>query len=984
MIEVELPDGTVLEVDAATPEAAAQAARSYMQRQNRPQPDPGATPAPPIAGAGQNGGNLNWNEPGYVAENTPPPASPEPAGGPMRALQVGAQGVGRGLASLVGLPVDLASMAMDAGGWVLEKGAGALGYDIETPDFSANALGGSESIRRGAGELAAQAGMPPIPYDDMSGSERLAYNVSRLGSEATAGGAGLARTAATRFARPGTSPGIGDALLRPYANEPAAALRTDAAAGAGSGAAVTGVDQMVPEDSPMRPLADTVAVIAGGATGAVLPNVAQRAAQRALTPNLSSVPMGADNAPVPTAVADQAAEMVQRGRTEGQNQMLAGDIARQAEQFRAEGLPTPTVGAMAGGDAPNIAVVENQMRSRNPAPFIDRDRQVRAAASERVDSMAPEGADPQAARDTAGARLAQDRARAEAPVARAQDQMGRAESAATVADENRLAFGREQVPPGGVTAAQQRASTSFTDNVMGQQGDAPADTGGLRAMTGRKNELFDATDAQADLTPLAETVQRVEDGMRQLAPAGAQAPVDAMARVKTLAEGGSDTVSWQELSKLRRDLSAAQTKARGAGAFELSDNIQDLKSGIDRIADDLAQQPGGESIAQAQQYYRDVYAPVWAEQTSVNRQLRDAAFSGQPVDPAKVLDLYDLTAKPTPRAVEDLGRIVQVAKDPREAQSAVRRYVTADMAGSVIDADGAVNIPRLRAWIDHRSALLNDPRFAEIGREVQSVLQQAVNNERTAAGLKREVEQAAQALRQAEGTRDTTLARIDKSALRILLDNDPQQAARRVLASNDRAAAAREITERLGGDEAALAGWKKIMADEVRRRVQTTRMTDTDTREIGLAQLIRQVDEMRPVLTEVFSPEEMNRLMQARRLLEPYQNLSARATAGSNTYDKAMQDVWGTVSLVNRVLFGVLKGGGVTRTMKDAYGRFGASDQKAVEDLLTRMMTDPAVAGHLLTRNVRDVGSDDWNRTLLRLLALQEGGTDTDIQEPEQ
>jgi hypothetical protein len=38
------------------------------------------------------------------------------------------------------------------------------------------------------------------------------------------------------------------------------------------------------------------------------------------------------------------------------------------------------------------------------------------------------------------------------------------------------------------------------------------------------------------------------------------------------------------------------------------------------------------------------------------------------------------------------------------------------------------------------------------------------------------------------------------------------------------------------------------------------------------------------------------------------------------------------------------------------------------------MMFDPELAQHLLTRNVRDVGSPAWNKQLARLLRWDEGG----------
>ncbi len=140
---------------------------------------------------------------------------------------------------------------------------------------------------------------------------------------------------------------------------------------------------------------------------------------------------------------------------------------------------------------------------------------------------------------------------------------------------------------------------------------------------------------------------------------------------------------------------------------------------------------------------------------------------------------------------------------------------------------------------------------------------------------------------------------------------------------------------------------------------------------------------MLPALQEAFTPEQLNKLQQMRKLLEPYQNLSQRATSGSDTASKLQQradDFWRTFSLGSRVLFGVLKGGGVTRTAKDAVGKL-SNDKEAVDALLIRALTDPDVAEHLLRRPT-DIGSSrgEWNDNLFRLLGIQQATTEAEDQ----
>lgn len=1004
MIEVELPDGTILEVDADTPEAAAIAARNYMRKNGLLKADPGAMPAPPIAGAAPYGDNLNWNDPGYVAENTPTPRVPEPESGPLRALQVGAQGVGRGLADLAGLPVDLASMAMDAGGWAAERGARALGYEVELPRFTGRAVGGSDSIREGASAAADAAGVPAVPYDEMSGSEQLAYNVSRFGTEAVSGATGLARTATARFAQPGTTPRMGDTLLRPYVEDPAAAVARDAGAGVGAGAAVTGVDQLVPENSSFRPAADLLAVLAGGVTGAEAVDAATRVpsalARRATGGIAPEIPLDEASNPTSVRVADKTARVAQEGRSRTENEAVARSIGDEAERYRAEGLPVPTSGVLS--DDPGLAGLESGVRSRNRSQFVAPDQRVQSAAIDRVAGMAPENADT-----TLPGRVAQQRYDAEAGAARetrslAQGELDAASRQQLMADQEASQIGG-RVAVTDPTTRMQRASGEFAENVIGQPTDTAAPNGGLRAMTREKNRLFAAPDAEVEISPLAETAQTVRDGISRLQAANMQAPVGVLDRLDKLmprlssetvesglvdaaggritrqrekVTGGSGTASWQELSSLYADLDAVKRSARSARMSpEYLDAVDALKAGIRGIGRNLVASgtPEGQQIEAAERFFRETYAPVWGRDRPVNSVLRDKALWGEvPPDPATVLDLYKLTGKPTPTMIDDLARVVQVAKSPAEAQNAVRRYVAADLGASVVEADGRINPRKLRAWRDSRAALWGNPQFAELRQETDDLLQATLNNDRRRTELRGQVEEFAARLKAAEANETATLRRLNNSALRVLIDNEPAQAAREILSigRGKPIERAREVRALLEDSPDALEGWQRAVSDELRRRVQTTRLTPDGDRELSLGQLIRQVDDLSPVLAEVFDPDQMNALTQARRLLEPYQRLSVRTPGGS--YDRAAADLWSAVSLVNRALFGVLKGGGVTRTLKDLFGRIYQNDEEAVNALLVRMMTDPDLAQHLLRRPVDEVGTPIWNKRLFQMIGLQE------------
>jgi len=79
---------------------------------------------------------------------------------------------------------------------------------------------------------------------------------------------------------------------------------------------------------------------------------------------------------------------------------------------------------------------------------------------------------------------------------------------------------------------------------------------------------------------------------------------------------------------------------------------------------------------------------------------------------------------------------------------------------------------------------------------------------------------------------------------------------------------------------------------------------------------------------------------------------------------------------------GILKGGGVLRTLKVA-ASFGADDAAAANRLVTRMMSDPELAAHLLTREVKEVGTSAWNDKLARLLRRVEIGRELSSEHDE-
>jgi hypothetical protein len=66
--------------------------------------------------------------------------------------------------------------------------------------------------------------------------------------------------------------------------------------------------------------------------------------------------------------------------------------------------------------------------------------------------------------------------------------------------------------------------------------------------------------------------------------------------------------------------------------------------------------------------------------------------------------------------------------------------------------------------------------------------------------------------------------------------------------------------------------------------------------------------------------------------------------------------------------YGILKGGGVFRTVKVAMKTLRGNTSDTVEQLVTRAMFDPELAATLLTRDTAKVGTPSWNAELQKLI----------------
>jgi hypothetical protein len=89
-------------------------------------------------------------------------------------------------------------------------------------------------------------------------------------------------------------------------------------------------------------------------------------------------------------------------------------------------------------------------------------------------------------------------------------------------------------------------------------------------------------------------------------------------------------------------------------------------------------------------------------------------------------------------------------------------------------------------------------------------------------------------------------------------------------------------------------------------------------------------------------PDKMNALVRAQKMLEPLAKQTGPASSAKPAGDD-YGSLWKVVEVALKGMYGILKGGGMVRTMKLATS-FGADDAAQAQRLVTRMMFDRELA----------------------------------------
>lgn len=334
-----------------------------------------------------------------------------------QSLKIGAQGVGSGMASLVGAPVDLATGAINLGIGATNMALGPREQQSMDPMVAGSSgpyirpitqpFGGSESIKSAASSVASAFGAPPVAKDDMTPGQKLGYHIADLGTQFALPAAGMAAGAggAASAVAPTFVGRTLDTLRQPYQAAPARTALGDAAGGVGAGAGVNAVEDNIAPDSPWKPLADIGAVLGGGVGGATAVGALEGIGKMLQSMWMNrradvNVPKSeVTGRPFNEAETERAARAMQGAASNPAT--AAQNIRENSQALTNPSLPgevplsqgeLPTSGLLSRD--PGLVTAETGARTRGGAPFVERDQSVKAAAADRVGGLRDPDADP--------------------------------------------------------------------------------------------------------------------------------------------------------------------------------------------------------------------------------------------------------------------------------------------------------------------------------------------------------------------------------------------------------------------------------------------------------------------------------------------------------------------------------------------------------------------------------------------------------------
>lgn len=803
---------------------------------------------------------------------------------------------------------------------------------------------------------AAKIGMPvPPPLTDMTPNEKLQSQMADYGTQALAFGGIPAAIAPARAAKlaEGAAPKVGDALLQPYFKNPARTLAGDVAGGIGSGAGVNYVDEHTDPNSKLAPLAQFGGAFLGGVGGTAALNAAELAARGASALGRKFADMGRSNpSGMPGPVDPETLRPYSRNEVKAAAARVQGmannpataqqRIGESAASYRDENLPVPTTGIISG----DVGMIggEKAARTANADKFIQHDNMLRATATDKLHSLQDPGADqgavPKAAESHRQTVLDPFEQRVKA-----------AETALASATAENQARGAPLAARGNAEA--KAGASGALDTSVVDQGYIPA-----RA---EKNRLFETAPGRNEQLPtdeVAAAAARVRAQNNTLRPDN-QLPEEFVQRIEALSPkmeqssildasgrpvtkevnvGGPGTASGADLADTRKYISTAIARAESGGNFDLASSLKELRSAINKT---LGEAPG---YSEANANYQDFaarYRPTQGDEAAKFTREIDREPGRGNTPPSETAGRF----LSSPEKAQALSRMLQGSTSRAAGEKAVADYLRSDFATSAMNPDGTVNAIRAASWAKNNADVL--AQFPQARAEFDNLVAQARRGETLSAEAKASLDAAKRAHNSAGYD-------FERSAAGTLLREDPRDVATTLVWGNKFSNAKRmqETTDIVRNDPTALRGWRAAVADAVVKKATDIVRIDEGNPVAGgkfaakLSKLSNLFKDKAQILASVFTPEQMNALRQAHKLLEPLRNLSIKATSDSQTADK-MSGFLRYIEVPIRATKGALEGGSIMRKLRILASTL-PSDQAAVDRLVSSIWFDPERAQFLL------------------------------------
>jgi hypothetical protein len=988
VIEVELPDGTIVEFPDDT---APDVMKSALQKRFGPQ----ATAPEDVRGPSGIPGGAQPE--GFVGRTT---AEPERLG-LAKSFGYGLQKVGEGTAAVAGTPVDITTGGLNA-----LIGLGNLFADSPAP-YIENPVGGSRSIMDAAGSI-----FPTIDESQVPSKQRMAGAAVDFGTQAALTGGGLAlrapaameRAAQTGFGAggSGTTKAI-DTYARPYANNPGRTLAGDVAAGAGSGAAIEVYDQSGAQDAVASVFGETVAQtlgpmlagIAGGVGGAGALSVTQGAGQagvdrvrKSFGGLKSDYQIGGVNGEQPytptiremqTAAADAQARAYNKDAAV--RNLTANDTMLAEAGIPADSRPTP--GAMSRDTG--LIQYENSLRTSDPklgTEMIERDKRVRTAVGDKVRSTAPAGAEGRDFTDFADAEVNRRIAQAEEAAAQDDAMVG------TLAQEMEARAKAQQPAPQDVPVKAAMADMAPASGRLQE-----AFKGERLAARDVKNEKFaPLEDVPVDAQPLYEAVDAIE---RTGPLTFGRLPSEITSEIRNLAEWSDDgkeivgfkPITFGKVLGLRNLISE---EIRAAGKLTVTDNkglatsqprielLKQLRDAVDEYEDMLPPEYA-DQIAEARRYYGEEYAPRFKEGAAgkATRGLVTDPMNQRPEDFAG-----KFLGSNKGSDVESLDRAIRLQDMPERAADA-RTWLTGKLGEEgVVDEKTKILRPDvLRNFATRNREVIS--RVPGMQDEIDKMLAQATQGQVMTGRIADDLKAVSAARSTAEKETGAQLrARtraVEKSPIGRVVGNDPLNAVHTVFSSGDAERAMEKLVLDTGPDKNARAGLKKSVSDWLMSSTTNSgkHLTADDNRPISGAKIENMFFENEKTLAKVFDEPEMNALRIANNMMKMEANRNLQATSGSPTAERGWRSMLdgkaqNMLEAGLKLRYGVLKGGGIMRSIRLAAQSL-PDGNNGVDRILRQMQSDPELAKHLLTMDVSKINTPDWNAKLNRILSAFAG-----------